>query len=226
MSKALIIENDVKDAAHFKSALEAEGFFCEVISDGARGQSKLLSGAFDIAIVDIELGEITGTEILSKVRGFGNETPIIAVSGFGGVKGAVREIDAGADDYMPKPCDYDELRARVRALMRRTKGTVVQTELTCGDIVLDFNTHRGRRGDREFSLTAIEFAILWNLMLNKGIVVKSQTLQRQIWPRASPTSSTAPLQVRMHSLRQKLTFGGEPDPIENVRGCGYVIKEK
>lgn len=222
MAKALIIEDDAKDAAHFRSALEADAFECETATDGKTGLRMLQFGDYAIAVVDIELGKYTGTRLIAEARENGVRTPIIAVSGYGGVKGAVRDLNAGADDYMPKPCDFDELRARVTAILRRSMTKSDSPTLTCGDITLDINGRAGRRGTRAFDLTRLEFKMLRCLMERRGSVVKTTELAWELWPNSGGRGIGA-LHTRLHSLRQKLTDGGEPDPIRSVKGLGYVF---
>ena len=157
MARALIVEDDVKDAAHFRSALEADAFECDTATDGKKGLHMLRTGKYTIAVVDIELGDTTGTRLITDARAKGVRTPIIAVSAYGGVKGAVRDLNAGADDYMPKPCDFDELRARVTAILRRYRPRVETQKLSCGDVTLDIDLREVRRGSRSFDLTRLEF---------------------------------------------------------------------
>ena len=146
------------------------------------------------------------------------------MSAYGGVKGAVRDLNAGADDYMPKPCDFDELRARVTAILRRFRPRVETQKLSCGDVTLDIDLREVRRGSRSFDLTRLEFLLLRRLIENHGRVVKVLELQRELWPN-SAAHGVGALHARVHTLRQKLTEGGEPDPIRSVRGVGYVFEQ-
>ena len=224
MARALIIEDNAKDAAHFRSALEADAFECDTATDGKKGLHMLRTGKYTIAVVDIELGDTTGTRLITDARAKGVRTPIIAVSAYGGVKGAVRDLNAGADDYMPKPCDFDELRARVTAILRRFRPRVETQKLSCGDVTLDIDLREVRRGSRSFDLTRLEFLLLRRLIENHGRVVKVLELQRELWPN-SAAHGVGALHARVHTLRQKLTEGGETDPIRSVRGIGYVFEQ-
>lgn len=177
---------------------------------------------YDGIILDIMLPGITGIGVLKKMRASGDKTPVLLLTALGTVEDRVAGLDAGADDYLVKPFDFDELMARVRAIIRRG-GERASSLMTCGDLVLDSAARRVERGGMEISLTAREFDILEYLMQNEGRVISRDKLSNHIWNYDYDGGSNV-IDVYMYHLRKKVDADFDEKKILTVKGAGYMVK--
>ena len=220
--KALIIEDDPEERRFLRKGLSAIGYSCETVADGLEGYHQLLDNAYDLAIVDLMLPGMEGKEIIRRARNAGVKTHIIIVSALGAISERVAGLNIGADDYMPKPCAMDELKARIGAFKRRFAGLQPRI-LEAHDIELDTISRTCRRNGRSIELSKIEFAVLECLMRHRGSLVTKSMLLEQAWGYdTDPSTDIIPPHVSR--IRNKLVLTDETDPIENRRGEGYVFK--
>lgn len=177
---------------------------------------------YDGVILDIMLPGITGIGVLKDMRSKGDKTPVLLLTAMGTVEDRVAGLDAGADDYLVKPFDFDELLARVRAIVRRG-GERASSTMTSGDLTLDSSSRQVKRGDKDISLTAKEFDILEYLMQNEGKVLPRDKLSNHIWNYDYDGGSNV-IDVYMYHLRRKVDDGFDEKKIVTVKGAGYMIK--
>lgn len=177
---------------------------------------------YDAVILDIMLPGITGIGVLREMRGTGDKTPVLLLTALGTVEDRVAGLDAGADDYLVKPFDFDELMARVRAIIRRG-GQQTDSIMRSGDLTLDPASRSVERGGREISLTAKEFDILEYMMQNEGRVLSRDKLSNHIWNYDYDGGSNV-IDVYIHHLRRKIDDGYEQKKIITVKGAGYMVK--
>lgn len=177
---------------------------------------------YDGVILDIMLPGITGIGVLKDMRSKGDKTPVLLLTAMGTVEDRVAGLDAGADDYLVKPFDFDELLARVRAIVRRG-GERASSTMTSGDLTLDSSSRQVKRGDKDISLTAKEFDILGYLMQNEGKVLSRDKLSNHIWNYDYDGGSNV-IDVYMYHLRRKVDDGFDEKKIVTVKGAGYMIK--
>lgn len=177
---------------------------------------------YDGIILDIMLPGITGIGVLKEMRASGNRTPVLLLTALGTVEDRVAGLDAGADDYLVKPFDFDELLARVRAIIRRG-GERASSFMVSGDLVLDSAARMVSRDGKEISLTAKEFDILEYMMQNEGRVLSRDKLSNHIWNYDYDGGSNV-IDVYIHHLRKKVDGDFEHKKIVTVKGAGYILK--
>ena len=177
---------------------------------------------YDGIILDIRLPGITGIGVLREMRASGNNTPVLLLTAMGTVEDRVAGLDAGADDYLVKPFDFNELLARVRAIVRRG-GERAGNVMTSGDLTLDSASRTVTRGGQEIKLTAKEFDILEYLMQNQGRVLSRDKLSNHIWNYDYDGGSNV-IDVYMYHLRRKIDRDFDEKKIQTVKGAGYMIK--
>ena len=177
---------------------------------------------YDGVILDIMLPGTTGIGVLRKMRDRGDKTPVLLLTAMGTVEDRVAGLDAGADDYLVKPFDFDELLARIRAMIRRG-GERASSVMTSGDLTLDSSSRRVERGGKEISLTAREFEILEYLMQNEGKVLSRDKLSNHIWNYDYDGGSNV-IDVYVCHLRKKIDDGHDEKKIITVKGAGYMVR--
>jgi DNA-binding response OmpR family regulator len=177
---------------------------------------------YDVIVLDVMLPGIDGFETCDRLRREGVTTPILMLTARDALDSRVEGLDVGADDYLVKPFERQELLARLRALLRRRPPRGM-APLRVGDLTLNPDTHEVRRGDREIELTQREFELLEYLMRNERLVISRQKLLDEVWG-YDPFSITNTIEVFVSNLRRKLEAGGEPRLLHTVRGAGYVLR--
>jgi len=217
--RILVIEDEVALRSQLMARLTAEGYRCEATGDGAEGLYLAREYPFDVALVDLGLPTISGTEIIRGLRAAGSLLPILVLTARGRWQDKVEGLEAGADDYLAKPFEVDELLARLRALLRRAHGAATQ-ELRAGPVRLDRATQRVWVGERLVELTAFEFRLLEHLMTRRGRVLSKRELADYLYPQDEDRDSNV-LEVLLGRLRRKLDPDGQLAPIETLRGRGY-----
>jgi two-component system response regulator MprA len=221
-STVLVVEDDraVRDA--LRRALELEGYRVLTAGDGQAGLDLVAEARPDAVILDVMMPTLDGLSACRRLRARRDRTPVLILTARSEIPDRVSGLDAGADDYLAKPFDLEELFARLRALLRRTRSED-ETVVRAGDVVLDPAARRVWRGDRELDLSKTEFELLELLLRNAGIVLQPSAVYERIWGYDfGPDSKN--LAVYIGYLRRKLEQAGEPRLIHTVRGVGYAFR--
>ncbi|MCI0536617.1 MAG: response regulator transcription factor [Verrucomicrobiales bacterium] len=221
--RILVVEDNLKTAAFIASALKAEGFAVNVLHNGDEALEVILEHHFDAVVLDIMLAGRDGLSVVRQLRARGNRTPVLLLSARGEPDERIEGLNAGADDYVPKPFVIEEVIARVRALVRR--GADVKSPiLRVADLALDTTTRQAERGGRTIELTSREYRLLEFLMRSAGRVCSRMMILERVWDyHFDPGSNIVDVYVR--KLRDKIDAGSEVKLLHSVRGEGYVRKE-
>jgi len=219
--RLLIVEDEKKVASFVRRALEAEQHVVDVVHDGDVGLARAAEGSYDLVVLDVMLPGRDGIAILRALRAAGHDVPVLLLTARGGIADRVVGLDAGADDYLPKPFAVAELLARVRALLRR--GAPAPPTLAVADLTLDPATREVLRGSRRIELTPREHALLEFLLRNKGRVLGRALIAQHVWGVDFDTFTNV-IDVYVNYLRRKIDADGEPKLIHTVRGVGYVLR--
>lgn len=226
--RILVVDDDRAVRDSLRRSLEFNGYQVELASDGAQALEAIIANRPDAMVLDVMMPRLDGLEVARRLRSTGDDLPILVLTARDTVSDRVSGLDAGADDYLPKPFALEELLARLRALLRRAipEGPNGQASesLSFADLTLDPGTREVRRGGREISLTRTEFALL-ELFLSypKHVLTRGRILE-EVWGYDFPTSGNA-LEVYVGYLRRKTEAEAEPRLIHTVRGVGYVLRE-
>jgi len=218
--RILLIEDDRMIATDLKQALHGAGYSVDWVEDGVAGQAVLAQGGYTAALLDLGLPKRSGLDLLQATRQRGDLTPILILTARDGVEDRVRGLDLGADDYVLKPFEFQELLARLRAVMRRRDGHA-QSLIGSAGLQLDLASREARfRGER-LTLSAREFALLHALLERPGAVLSREQLEQRIYGWGEEVSSNA-VEVIIHGLRKRLGA----DAIRNVRGLGWHVPKE
>jgi two-component system response regulator MprA len=217
-----VVEDDRAVRESVERALRLEGYLVETVADGLAALEAIPARTPDVVVLDLMLPYLDGLSVCRHLRERGDRTPILVLTARAEVSDRVAGLDAGADDYLPKPFALEELLARLRALLRRSS-TDEPTVLTVADLRIDELARRAWRGDREIELTKTEFDLLVLLARNAGVVLDHTTIYERIWGYDFGSDSKA-LQVYIGYLRRKTEEGGEPRLLHTVRGVGYTVR--
>lgn len=217
--RILLIEDDAMIGKAVRSGLADAGFAVDWVTDGRAAELALANDVYDLAVLDLGLPKKDGMAILASMRGLGNSMPVLIASARDAVRDRIAGLEAGADDYVLKPFDLDELVARVRALLRRNAGSGSPL-LKFGSLMLDPLRKLVTRGDATVDLSAKEFAVLEALMRRPGAVLSRAQLEESVYGWGDEVGSNA-IEVHLHHLRKKLGAA----VIKNVRGVGYRVTE-
>ncbi|MGW4065334.1 response regulator transcription factor [Amycolatopsis sp. NPDC004747] len=226
--RILVVDDDRAVRESLRRSLEFNGYQVQLASDGAQALEAIIADRPDAMVLDVMMPRLDGLEVARRLRSTGDDLPILVLTARDTVSDRVSGLDAGADDYLPKPFALEELLARLRALLRRAipegPGGQASEVLSFADLTLDPGTREVRRGGREISLTRTEFALL-ELFLSypKHVLTRGRILE-EVWGYDFPTSGNA-LEVYVGYLRRKTEAEGEPRLIHTVRGVGYVLRE-
>jgi len=221
--RVLVVEDDRKTAEFVSKALKDEGFEVDVVHDGNDAVNAITAGSFEAIVLDVMLPGRDGLAVVRHTREQGNKTPVLLLSARGSVEERVEGLNAGADDYLPKPYANQELIARVRALQRRGSEARDVT-LRVADLSLDTTTRIARRGERKIELTNREFRLLEYLMRSAGRICGRMMIIEKVWEyNFDPGTNVVDVYIR--KLREKIEVAGEAKLLHSVRGSGYMIKE-
>lgn len=220
--RVLIVEDERRMAQGLRGLLEKQGYAVDAVYTGDNGLDYALSEIYDLIILDIMLPGLDGLSILRQLRSEGVDAPVLLLTARDDVRDRVRGLDCGADDYMSKPFDTDELLARVRALTRR-KSRLLDDTLTYGDIALDRGRMTLRRGEESIRLGPKEFQVMECLMDEKKRVVSRQRLYEKVWGLLSETEYNN-VEVYVTFLRRKLRALRSNVRIRSMRGAGYYLE--
>ena len=218
--RLLLVEDDVILGDGIRAGLKQEGYAVDWIEDGLAAEHALRSEHFDLILLDINLPRKSGIEVLKTFRDEGKATPVLILTARDGVSDRILGLDCGADDYMVKPFDLDELGARVRALLRRSTGRTT-TVLANAELVLDPASHIVTLDEKRIELSQREFVLLQVLMEHMNKVLPRPRLEEALYGWGEEIESNA-LEVHVHHLRKKLGN----DWIRTVRGVGYIMEKR
>src|SRR5664279_4941311 len=221
--RVLVVEDERKTASFVRKALQAEGFAVDVCGDGDYALAAATATPFDAIILDIMLPGRDGLSVLRQVRERRNSTPVLLLSARGEVNERVEGLNAGADDYLPKPFELVELVARLRALTRRG-GENKSPTLCVADLKLNTVTHKARRSETEIELTVREYRLLEFLMRSAGRLCGRMMILEKVWDYDFDPGTNL-VDVYIRRLREKVDASFEPKLLHNVRGEGYLLKE-
>jgi DNA-binding response OmpR family regulator len=221
--KLLLVEDDVKLADVLRQGLKEHGFSVEVCRDGGTGLEHALASEYDAILLDVMLPRRSGFDLLRELRARGSRAPVLVLTARSAVEDRVQGLNLGADDYLPKPFDFRELLARLRAITRRP-AVEPQTILRAADLELDPARHEVKRRGKRIELTAKEFTLLEYLLRKKGLVATRAMILSHVWDMEYDGGSNL-VEVYINYLRRKVDHDFEPKLIHTLRGSGYVLRE-
>ena len=228
--RILVVDDDRSVRESLRRSLAFNGYEVELAVDGQAALNAVLAHRPDAMVLDVMMPRLDGLEVCRRMRAAGDELPILVLTARDAVSDRVSGLDAGADDYLPKPFALEELLARLRALLRRRSPDDIAAAagqskpLEFGDLSLDPDTREVRRGDRSISLTRTEFSLLELLLAHPRRVLSRSQILEQVWGYDFPTTGNA-LEVYIGYLRRKTEADGELRLIHTVRGVGYVLRD-
>jgi two-component system, OmpR family, copper resistance phosphate regulon response regulator CusR len=226
MVNILLVEDESKIAAFIEKGLTESGFHVQVADDGQKGKVCFLQNKYDLIILDVMLPYLDGISLCKFIRSKDEKTPVLMLTALGTVDDKVTGLESGADDYLVKPFQFRELKARVNALLRRTE---IEKEeepqmLTFSDLTMDLNSKRVWRDDQELILTAREFTLLEYFLKNPGKVLSRQEIAEKVWDINFDTGTNV-IDVYVNYLRNKVDKGFDKKLIQTQIGMGYVLRE-
>lgn len=224
--RILVVDDDRAVRESLRRSLSFNGYSVDLATDGLDALGQVANARPDALVLDVMMPRLDGLEVCRRLRSTGDDLPILVLTARDSVSERVAGLDAGADDYLPKPFALEELLARLRALLRRTAPDpgADSEAMHFEDLTLDPVTREVTRGERSISLTRTEFALMEMLMANPRRVLTRSRILEEVWGYDFPTSGNA-LEVYVGYLRRKTEAGGEPRLIHTVRGVGYVLRE-
>ena len=223
--KILLVEDDKGIVRFVKKGLVENAFSVDVAFDGEDGLFLGLHRSYDLIILDIMLPKIDGVEILKRIRKMEIQTPVIFLTAKDSEKDIVQGLDLGADDYITKPFSFNELLARIRALLRREKSSGFSSKLQVADLILEIDRHRVLRGSTRIELTPKEYALLELFMRHPGQIITRTMISERVWDYHFD-SGTNVIDVHVSHLRNKIDKDFEPKLLHTVKGVGYVLEER
>jgi heavy metal response regulator len=223
--KILLVEDDKGIARFVKRGLLENAFSVDVTFDGEEGLFLALHRSYDLIILDILLPKMDGREVLKRVRGTQIQTPVIFLTAKDSERDVVQGLDAGADDYLVKPFSFNELLARIRALLRRGKMVPPSLKLQLANLVLELDGHQVFRKDVKIELTPKEYTLLEYFMRHPGQIVTRTMISEKIWDYHFDTETNV-VDVHVSHLRNKIDKNFEPKLLHTVKGVGYVFEDR
>lgn len=221
--RILVVEDEKDMNRIIVRRLEVEGYCVDTCYDGDSAYDYLCMAEYDGVLLDVMLPKTDGFTVLKKVRSRGITTPILLLTAKSDVTDIVQGLDSGADDYVVKPFDFQELLARIR-LITRKKAEVHENIYSCGDLTVDCNKRTVKRGEKDIELSPKEYSVLLYLIRNQNIVVTREQIEANIWDFERYGSSNL-VDVYIRYLRKKIDDGFEKKMIQTIRGVGYLLKE-
>lgn len=219
--RILIVEDQKKTAQFIRRGLMEQGYAADIVGDGGEAERQARLVDYDVIILDVMLPGQDGLQVCRNLRRLKVQAPILMLTALSSTEDKVRGLDSGADDYLGKPFEFDELLARVRALTRRSQGA--HPRLTVADLELDPATRKVTRGGRVIELTSREFALLEYLMQRAGQVVTRTAISEHVWDIHFDNESNV-IDVYINYLRKKIDRGHKAPLLHTVIGAGYVLK--
>lgn len=221
--KLIVVEDEALLRHHLLTRLGEEGHVVEAVADGESALRKVKDLKYDLAVIDLGLPGMSGIELIRELRQQGQQMPILILTARGNWQNKVEGLAAGADDYVVKPFQFEELEARLKALLRRASG-FVQPTISAGPLILDLNKKQATLSGECIGLTAFEYRILEYLMRHQQQVVAKERLIEQLYPDDEERDQNV-IEVLVGRLRRKLEANVGFKPIETVRGQGYIFNE-
>jgi two-component system response regulator MprA len=221
----LVVDDDSAIREALDRALRANGYDVALANDGTEALEAVESASFDAVVLDVLMPGRNGIEVCRSLRNAGNRVPVLILTARDAVPDRVAGLEAGADDYLVKPFALEELIARLRALLRRTTGSVGEPVLRFADLSLDRRSLEVQRGMRSIALPRMQLLLLELFMLNPRQVLSRALVYERVWGYDFGGTSNS-LDVHLSQLRRKLEAGGEPRLIHTVRGMGYILRER
>ena len=218
----LIIEDELKISNFLKTGFKEEGYAVDIASDGEDGLNLARTKVFDAIILDIMLPKIDGLTICRTLRSENIHIPIIMLTAKDTVRDKISGLDIGADDYLTKPFSFEELLARIRSHLRKSKSQEIK-KLKVADLEIDLVTHRVFRNDTEIMLSSKEYSLLEYLMRNEGSIITKTMITEHVWE-INYDSFTNIVEVYINYLRNKIDRDNEKKLIHTIRGRGYMLK--
>jgi two-component system copper resistance phosphate regulon response regulator CusR len=224
LMRVLLVEDDPKIASFIKIGMESNNFVVDNVYDSMIGEKLALSRKYDVMILDVVIPGITGFELCKKIRSCNIFTPVIILTSLDTVEDKITGFDCGADDYLVKPFSFQELLARVKALIRRSKEVPLSPALKVVDLELNTVSKKVTRNNRQISLTATEYKILELFMSNKNKVLSRINIAENIWGYTF-NSGTNVIDVHINSLRNKIDKEFDQKLIQTKKGFGYILSD-
>jgi DNA-binding response OmpR family regulator len=222
MQRILVIDDDPAVTSLLKRGLSYEGFAVETAGSGAEGLAIARERPSDMVILDVMMPGLSGFEVLQRLRAADEHLPVLMLTARDAPADQVQGLESGADDYVVKPFTFEVLLARVHVLLRRRRLEHPQV-LRFADLSLDSSSHKVYRGQREVSLTSLEFRVLQEFLIHPQQVLSKEVLLDRVWGYDFDANV---VEVYVKQLRQKLEAGGEPRLIHTIRGTGYVLRQE
>ncbi len=224
--KILIIEDEPKVASFIKRGLELNSFNAEIAFDGEIGLRKILANNYDVIILDINLPKMNGFEVCKQVREHNTAVHILMLTALGTTSDKVTGFNIGADDYLVKPFEFEELLVRIRALLKRSRTeNLSDNVLKIADLEMDLNSKTVKRYGKKIELTAKEFTLLEYLLRNKGKLLSRTDIAEKIWDITFDTGTNI-IELYIFYLRKKIDKNYSPKLIHTQFGMGYILKEE
>jgi DNA-binding response OmpR family regulator len=221
--RVLVVEDDQRLAAVLRQGLKEQGYGVDLAADAAQGFDMAMAYEYDAMLLDVMLPGRSGLDVLRDLRARGSRSPILVLSARSAVGDRIRGLDLGADDYLSKPFEFQELLARLRAITRRP-AVEPRTTLKAGDLEMDVARREVSRAGRPLDLTTKEFALLEYFLRKKGLLLTRSMILDHVWDSDYDGGSNL-VEVYVNYLRRKTEQDGAPRLIQTVRGAGYVLKE-
>lgn len=224
MAKILLVEDEVNIASFIERGLKEFGHDVQVVYDGQAGWELVRKENFQLLILDIIMPGMNGLQLCRQYRQlYGFQSPVVMLTALGTTDDIVNGLDAGADDYLVKPFSFQELEARIKALLRRTGSETGNLQLSCGNLTLDTANHRATRGKTVIDLTVKEYRLLEYLIINQGTALSRLTLLKHVWEKDFDTNTNV-VDVYVNYLRAKVDKEFKHKLIRTVVGVGYMIE--
>lgn len=220
--KILLIEDEIKLAGFITKALEQAGYVVDFESNGTSGLQSAMVNTYDLILLDLMLPSQNGFDVLKNLRDFDNHVPVIIISALSSTEQIIKGLDLGANDYLKKPFEMQELLARVRVLQRQ-QTPKASAKIKIDDLEIDLHTRAVKRADKVINLSNREFMLLEHLLLNPDKVVTKSQLLEKVWNMNFDPGSNV-IEVHLYQLRKKLNDGFAHQHIQTVIGRGYVFK--
>ncbi|MFA3915394.1 response regulator transcription factor [Ruegeria hyattellae] len=222
--RVLIVEDDAETRDFVAKGFAEEGFAVETAEDGREGLYHATDGGFDVVIVDRMMPGLDGLSLTKSIRAAGLQTPVLMLTAMSAVDERVKGLRAGADDYLVKPFSFQELHARIEALLRRPQDTEETATLTCRDLEMDLLKRKVTRDGRDITLTPREFQILEFFLRRQNRVISRTMLLEGVWDYHFDPNTNI-VDVHISKLRRQIDEGADIPLIETVRGAGYIMRD-